>query len=458
MLTKFSSMIFSGLLLSFISVQVIAMPDIQNWQSDNGAKVMYVHVNGLPMLDVRVIFDAGSARDDGLSGLAALTNGLLAEGAGGQTAQALAEQFESVGAQLENDSLRDMAIVGVRSLTEKAYLETALATLATVLSQPDFNQKEFERELARMKVSVTARKQSPSAIAGEAFYKAIYGDHPYAAPSGGTEESVERLNLEAIKAFYQKYYVAKNALIVIVGAVERPQAEMIANSLSKGLAVGEQAAAIPEVPPLTEKKVIRIQYPSKQAHIYMGQPGMKRGDEDYFSLYMANHPFGGSGFASRLVETIREDRGLAYSVYSYFSPMREAGPFMMGMQTRADQADQAVSLLQSELEKYIAEGPAEDELADSISNVVGSFPLNLDSNSKLMGYLAMMGFYNLPDDYLQKFVKNVESVTPASAKDAMARRIKTDKMVTVIVGGIEVDEAVVEQKDGEDKKVEKAEK
>ena len=443
MLTKLSSIIF-GLLLSLISVQVFAMPDIQNWQSDNGAKVMYVHVNGLPMLDVRVVFDAGSARDEGLSGLAALTNGLLAEGAGGQTAQALAEQFESVGAQLENDSLRDMAIVGVRSLTDKVYLDTALATLSTVLNQPDFNQKEFERELARMKVAVTARKQSPAAIADEAFFKAIYGDHPYAEPSGGTEESLQRLNLEAIKTFYQKYYVAKNALIVIVGAVERAQAEVIANSLSKGLVIGEKAAAIPEVKPLAEKKVIRIQYPSKQAHIYMGQPGMKRGDEDYFSLYMANHPFGGSGFASRLVETIREDRGLAYSVYSYFSPMREAGPFMMGMQTRADQTDQAVSLLQSELEKYIAEGPADDELADSISNVVGSFPLNLDSNGKLMGYLAMIGFYNLPADYLQKFVENIESVSTASAKDAMARRVKTDKLVTVIVGDIEAKDKKVE--------------
>jgi len=275
MLIKIKS-IMPGLLLvllSLASVQVHAIPDIQKWQTENGARVMYVNVNGLPMMDARVVFDAGSARDGELSGLAALTNGLLAEGAGGQSAQVLAEQFESVGAELENDSLRDMAIVGVRSLTDKAYLDTALNTLSTVLTQPDFNQKEFERELARMKVSVTARKQSPSAIASEAFFKAVYGDHPYAAPSGGTEESLENMNLEAIKAFYQKYYVAKNALIVIVGAVERPQAEAIANQLSAGLAAGEKATAIAEVKPLNEGKVIRIQYPSKQAHIQMGQPG-----------------------------------------------------------------------------------------------------------------------------------------------------------------------------------------
>lgn len=441
MLSKISSSLLV-LILWGLSNHVVAMPDIQRWKSDNGAKVMYVHVNGLPMLDVRVVFDAGSARDEGMSGLAVLTNGLLAEGAGGKSAQALAEQFESVGAQFENDALRDMAIVGVRSLTEKKYLDTAVSTLSTVLTQPDFKQKEFERELARMKVAVTAKKQSPATIASEAFYKAVYGNHPYAAPSGGTEASIEKLNLNAIKAFYKEYYVAKNALIVIVGAIDRSQAETIANDISSGLVRGKKAPPIPEVKPLEEKKVIRINYPSKQTHIFVGQPGMKRGDKDYFSLYMANHPFGGSGFASRLVETIREDRGLAYSVYSYFLPMRENGPFIMGVQTRADQAEQTLALMQSELEKYLAEGPDVEELSDSISNVVGSFPLNLDSNGKLMGYLAMIGFYNLPNDYLQTFIENVKSVSADRAKKAMNSRIKADKLVTVIVGDVEPDNDV----------------
>lgn len=452
MLNKFKMMSLLAALMLF-STWAQAIPDIQNWQTNNGAKVMYVYANGLPMLDVRVVFDAGSVRDNELSGLAALTNGLLAEGANGLSAQILAERFESVGAQFENDSLRDMAVVGVRTLTDKAYLDTAIATLGMVLTQPDFNQNEFDRELARMKVGFTAKKQSPADIAQEAFYKAVYGDHPYARPMGGTEESLEKLNLDAVRNFYKQYYVAKNALIVIVGSIERSQAETIANNLSMGLAEGEKAAAIPEVQPLNESKVVRIQYPSKQAHIFMGQTGTKRGDKDYFSLYIANHPFGGSGFASRLVETIREDRGLAYSVYSYFLPMREAGPFMIGMQTRTDQVDQAISLLQSELEKYVTDGPDEKELENSISNVVGTFPLNLDSNSKLKEYLSMIGFYNLPDDYLQTFVGNIESVSMADVKDALTRRIKTDKLVTVIVGDIDED-TISDQKAVEGKKVE----
>lgn len=416
------------------SFSAYAIPDIQTWQTANGAKVLYVPSKGLPMMDIRVVFDAGSARDNGISGVAALTNGLLAEGAGGKTAQELAESFESVGAQFENDSLRDMSIVGVRTLTDEEYMEPAVATLTTLLTQPDFSQSEFERELARMKVAVEARKQSPSSIAEEAFYRAIYGDHPYAEPSGGTEESLERLSLDDIKAFYQQYYVAANAVIIIVGELEQKKAVEIASTVSAGLPAGEKPLPLPKVPMLTEAQTIRIDYPSKQSHIYVGQPGIKRGDEDYFSLYIGNHSFGGSGFASRLVEKIREDRGLAYSVYSYFSPMREAGPFMMGMQTRADQTEEAVGLLKSELVKYIDEGPDKNELKDSISNVTGSFPLNLDSNSKMLGYLAMIGFYEMPENYLQTFVANVEAVNGDEVRDALKRRLHAEKMVTVIVG------------------------
>lgn len=421
-------------LTAISSPNVHAIPEIQSWQTANGAKVLFVPTMDLPMVDIRVVFDAGSARDNGLSGLAALTNGLLAEGAGGLTAQQIAENFESVGAEIENDSLRDMALVGLRSLTDRQYLDEALATLVTVLTQPDFEQKQFQRELARMKVAVEARKQSPSAIAEEAFYKAIYRDHPYAAPSAGTEESLARLTLDDIRGFYQQYYVANNAAVIIVGALDRKQADSIAVAVTAGLQPGVKAPALPEVPELDAASTVSIAFPSRQSHIYVGQPGMTRLDDDYLALYIGNHSFGGSGFASRLVETIREDRGLAYSVYSYFSPMREKGPFMMAMQTRADQTEEAVSLLRTELEKYIEEGPGKDEVKDSISNIVGSFPLNLDGNSKLLGYLAMIAFYDLPADYLQTFVSRVEAVKRKDINDALKRRIQPDKMVTVIVG------------------------
>ncbi len=424
-------LLFFGLTFSFT---VAATPQIQTWQTANGAKVLFVPAKEIPMLDVRIVFDAGSARDDGLSGLAVLTNGLLSEGAAGKTSQQIAEAFESVGAQIDYDAARDMALVGVRSLTESRYLSVAIDTLRQVLTQPDFPLDAYRRELNHMKVSVKARQQSPSALASEAYNKAVFGDHPYALPSSGSKESLEKMTLDDVRAFYKKYYVASNATVVLVGNVERWQAEEIVKSVVSALPTGEKPPALPEVKQLTEAKKVVIDYPSAQTHIFVGQPGTKRGDKDYFTLYVANHPFGGSGFTSRLVDVIREENGLAYSVYSYFSPMRELGAFTMGMQTKTEQTEKALALLNEQLEKYVAEGPEEEELAASLSNITGGFPLNIDSNGKLLEYIAMIGFYDLPIDYLDHFIDNVRAVDVDMINDALKRRIHPDKMVTVIVG------------------------
>lgn len=438
-LLKFSAL----LLLMSLATAVYSTPQIQTWQTENGAKVLFVPATEIPMLDIRIVFEAGSARDAGLSGQAVLTNSLLAEGAAGKTAQQIAEAFESVGAQIEYDAARDMALIGVRSLTEARFLTPAIETLELVLTQPDFPQDAFQRELNSMKVAVKAAQQSPSAIAADAFNKAVFGDHPYASPSGGSMESLEKITPQDVRHFYRQYYVASNATIAIVGNVERWQAEEIVKSLVSDLPAGEKAAALPPVKELAEAKKIVIDFPSTQSHILVGQPGTKRGDADYFSLYVANHPFGGSGFSSRLVENIREDKGLAYSVYSYFAPMREAGAFTMGMQTKNDQAQQALSLLEQELQKYVENGPGDDELDESLSNITGSFPLKIDSNGKLLEYIAMIGFYDLPIDYLDHFIENIKAVDVKKVKDALRRRVHPDRMVTVVVGKQQQNESYI---------------
>lgn len=424
----------AALLLMSLPTLVQAVPEIQHWQTSAGARVMFVPVKGLPMVDVRIVFDAGSARDGDKGGLATLTNGLLAEGAGGLSSQQIAERFESVGAQFDTGAQRDMAYIGMRSLTEAKYLDTAVDTLSRVLTRAEFPETAFARELARMKVAAVAREQSPADIAEAAFYKAIYKNHPYADPVDGTQDSLQHLQLEDVRTFYQQYYVASNAVIAVVGALDRAQAEMLVAKIMAALPAGQRAAALPAVPELQQAEVVRIDYPSAQTHIYVGQPGMTRSDKDYMALYVANHSFGGSGFASRLVKAIREQRGLAYSVYSYFLPMRAAGPFLMAMQTRDDQTAEALSLLRSELATYLKDGPSEAELNASINNITGSFPLNLDSNSKLLGYIAMIGFYDLPLDYLQTFKSRVEAVTADAAHEAMQQRIHPEQLVTVVVG------------------------
>ena len=426
--------IILALALLLLSASVYAVPQIQHWTTANGARVYFLPADELPMVDVRVVFDAGSARDNGAPGVALLTNGMMPEGAGGLSAQQLAERFEAVGAQFGNGALRDMAWLSLRSLNQPRLLQPALANMKTIISHPDFPKAAYQRELGRMKIGLQSRKQSPGDVAEEAFYKALYGDHPYATPVGGTEDSLAGMSLDDLRKHYAQYYVARNAVVAIVGQLSRQQAEQLASDLLADLPAGERAAALPPVKPLTESKTIRIDFPSTQSHLLMGQLGMHRGDPDYFTLYVANHPFGGSGFASRLVGEVREKRGLAYSVYSYFLPMRLDGPFQLGLQTRNDQVDEALGIVREQLDEYVQQGPTEQELDASLKNITGGFPLRVDSNRKLVEYLAMIGFYDLPLDYLNRFNQQVSAVDREKIRSALKRRLHPDHMVTVIVG------------------------
>lgn len=423
------------IVLSFTTAQAAANPDILHWQTSNGARVYFVAAPQLPMVDVQVVFDAGSARDEGKDGLAVLTNGLLAEGAGKLDADAIAERFDNIGARFTNSALRDMSVVSLRSLTDKKLLATALDTFATVLQQPSFPSEALERVRNQLLISLQDQEQSPGAIAEKNFHRVLYGQHPYASPSNGRSDSVKALTRDDVASFYRRYFVARNAVVAIVGAVDRQQAARIAEQLTQRLPAGEAAPALPAVPALAKAEAIHIPHPSTQTHILMGQPGLRRNDADYFPLYVGNFILGGSGFTSRITSEVREKRGLAYSAYSYFLPMREQGPFMLGLQTRNASAAEAQKVLHETLEQFVKEGASDKELEAAKRNITGGFALNVDSNSDIVQYLALIGFYQLPIDYLDTFIERVNAVSVAQIREAFARRITPDQMVTVTVGG-----------------------
>ena len=420
--------------LVIVSQPLLAGVNIQHWTTENGARVYFVAAPELPIVDVQIIFNAGAARDQDKAGTAVLTNALLSEGAGDLTANQISERFDELGARFGSNAQRDMANLSLRSLSEEDVLTPALQTMSLVLSQPTFPKDAFERERKRMLVGIQQRKQSPGALADEAFYKAVFKTHPYAVMPSGYEDTVESLTAEDLKAFYQRYYVASNAVIAIVGNLDRAKAEQVAMALIGKLPKGAPAEKLPEVAAIPQQETINVEHPSAQTHILLGQPGMKRGDPDYFTLYVGNHMLGGSGLIARLSNEIREKRGLAYSSYSYFLPMREYGPFQVGLQTRTDQAEEALKVVHETLKAFIEKGPTEEELTASKKNITGGFPLRISSNKKILGYIGMIGFYGLPLDYLDTFNDKIEAVTAADIQDAFKRRVNPDKMVTVLVG------------------------
>ncbi len=424
----------------------MAAPKIENWVTDSGLRVYYVHVPELPMLDLRLTFAAGSAYDGDKPGLSSMTTSMLDKGAAGLNADQIAEAFESVGANFSAGSARDMAWMSMRTLTLDEQMQKALETWKKIIAKPDFPEVDFARLKKQALVGLQAEKQDPGSIASKAFYKNLYGDHPYASSQNGTNDSISAMSRDDVAAYYKQYFVNKNGQLALVGAISKEQAEKIANDVSKSLlegerGEGEKAAPIPAVKPLARAKIVRIPFPSTQAHVMIGQPGDKRGDKDYYSLYLGNHGLGGSGFTSRLMKEVRVKRGLSYSVYSYFIPMQELGPFMIGLQTKLSQTDKAIKVARDVLETFQKEGPSEEDLKASKLNITGGFPLRTASNDDIIGYIAMIGFYGLPLDYLETFTGKVNNITRDEVIDAFKRRIHPDKMLTVIVGGEDKDVA-----------------
>ena len=431
-----SASCFLALFFGIYSQWTLAALPIQHWQASSGAQVYFVESRGLPILDISVDFSAGSSADTPeKSGRASLTLQLLDLGAGGLSEDKISKSLADVGAQLSARFDRDRSGVLLRTLSNKNERNQALDIFSKIIQHPEFPKSALKRERARVISRLKEAKTKPGYIASRTLNNMLYGAHPYGLRSSGEVDTLNGLQRKDLVDFYQSHYSAANSVISIMGDVSRSEAAAIAEALSKDLPQGK---ALNILPPVTEPLpgTKRITHPATQSHILLAYPGLKRNDPDYYPLLVGNYILGGGGFASRLMEEIRQKRGLAYSVRSGFYPLKQAGPFQIGLQTKKEQSEEALMITQKVLADFVAEGPTEKELAAAKGNIVGGFPLRIDSNKKIMGYLAVIGFYNLPLTYLDDYVSAVDTVTVEQIKDAFQRRIPPEGMVAVVVGAI----------------------
>jgi len=421
--------------LCCVATAAFATPNIQHWQSASGAKVLFVEDHDIPMLDVSVSIPAGSSFDAAeKSGVAGLTHHLLELGAEGLNEDDIARGMADIGAQFGGGFDQDKAGVSLRTLSSAAERDKALDIMARVLQRPLFPEAILAREKVRIIAALKEAETKPESIADKVFQKAVYGAHPYALPVSGEVASVEKITVQDLTNFYRTHYQALGAVVAIMGDVTRAEAETIAQQLTEKLPSSDVPAALPDVVLHIPASEQRIAHPASQSHILIGAPGMSRSDPDYFPLYVGNHILGGGGFVSRLMHEVREKRGLAYSVYSYFMPLKQPGVFQLGLQTKKEQADEALQLVHNTLAEFIAKGPTEKELIAAKLNIIGGFPLRIDSNRKILDYLSIIGFYNLPLTYLDDFTRKVEQVNVAQIREAFARHINPQAMAAVIVG------------------------
>ena len=427
------------LVLSFamlmMSLSAEAGVKIQQWQTTTGAEVYFVENHDLPIVDLSVNFSAGSVRDTAeKSGVAGITRYLMALGAAGMSDEVIANKMADIGAILGGEFTSDRATFKLRTLSSVREQTQALEVFVKVLQKPDFPQTVLDREKARIIAGLQESATQPESIANKAFMAALYGKHPYSLEESGEVETVSKINREDLQAFYAKHYGAKGSVIAMMGDLTREQANQIAENLSGNLPKASALEPIPSVTLPSQAIEQRIAHPASQSHILLGYPGIKRGDADLFPLYVGNYILGGGGFVSRLTEEVREKRGLVYSVYSYFMPMAELGPFEIGLQTKKEQADVALNLVRETFDKFLKDGVTEKELTAAKAHIIGGFPMRIDSNTKILDYLAMIGFYHLPLNYLDEYNNNVDKVTVAQIKETFNRRLKPENFVTIVVG------------------------
>jgi zinc protease len=426
-------------LLALLSGLAQAGVNIQHWIAPSGAKVYFVESHDLPILDVQVDFAAGGARDPAdKAGLASLTAGLLDAGVaaagndGALDEEQISARLVDLGAHLSASADGDRIGVGLRTLSSPEEQQGALAMLRAVLSAPTFPDDVLAREKTRSIEGLKEAETRPDSIVAKRFAAAMYPSHPYGnLPS---IESISRIGRDDLVAFHRNYFSAAGAVVSIIGDVTRTEAEEIARLLTADLPAGNTAAPLPAVT-LPEHAVLRVEHPAAQSHIRVGLPAIKRTDADYFALLLGNYTLGGGGFVSRLMKEVREKRGYAYSVYSYFAPRVLPGPFEIGLQTKRSQAKDALQVVDDVLTKFLTEGPTVQELAAAKKNLIDGQALRIDSNAKLLGYLSLIGFYGLPLDYLDQFPRKIEAVTRDDVKAAFRRHVKPDHLVTVIVAG-----------------------
>ena len=429
----------------FGTQNALAALPIQHWTQPSGAQVFLVESPSIPMVDVQIDFDAGGRRDPAAqAGLASMTAGQASAGVravGGLPAldeNALGEAWADLGASFGASAGGDRMSFTLRSLTDPALLPRAVQLAARQLGEPAFEAAIWERDRQRVSASLKEANTRPGTVAGRTFSQAVYGSHPYGFQT--TPESLARISVADMQALYARSILPCRAKVSVVGAVGRDQANTLVQQLLARLPQTPcaQLAPLPvvaEVQPLTRASDQRIPFEAAQAQVYIGQPGFKRNDPDFFPLIVGNYILGGGGFVSRLTTEVRERRGLTYGVSSDFSPGLHAGAFAVGLQTRPDQANEAVQVVRKVVADFVAAGPTEVELEAAKSNLIGGFALRIDSNRKLLGNVANIAWNGLPLNYLDTWTQQVARVSTADIRRAFARVLQPEVMATVVVGG-----------------------
>lgn len=403
---------------------------------ENGLVLLTSEQRTLPMVTLHLLFNAGSRHDPpGREGAANLTSGLLTYGTSRRTALQISEELDFIGARLRTRCTRDMATLSLTLL--KKELDTGLSLLSEMLTDSQFPLQEVDRAKKSAIATIKSKRENPRSIANERFMEVLFPKSPYGRPVEGSEESVHTIHRQDVVEFYHKFYRPNGTIMAVVGDVSH---EDMIQKLNRFLKRWEKAPlpSNPLVPSSsTTANTIRIQRDLTQANITMGHGGITRGNPDYYAIHVMNYILGGSGLSSRLASTIRIESGLAYSVYSRFNAGKDIGTFQVSMQTKTESAREAIDITTREIERIIKDGVTEQELSDAKAFLTGSFPLRLNTNSRLARFLARTEYLELGQDYITRHSELIRKVSREDIHRAAKTYLHPEKLTIVVVTNLE---------------------
>lgn len=399
----------------------------------NGLVLLTSEQRALPMISIELLIDAGSRSDTPKQeGLANLTAKLLTYGTQRRTALQISDTVDFIGASLSAGCGEDRASVSLTIL--KKDLATGLELLAEILTMSTFPQEEVDRQKQSILASIKAREESPGDIAQRRFAAALYPQSPYGRPVEGTEASVKGIPQKSIREFYASYFRPNRSILSVVGDISHQEITKALNQAFRSWTKGEPAA-MPLVPSaIGPTQTIRVNKDLTQANIILGHEGVGRENPDYYAIQVMNYILGGGGFSSRALDSIRNERGLAYSVYSYFSAEKGRGTFEIVMQTKNETAREAIRIANEEIRRMREQPVSEQELNDAKDYLIGSFPLRLDTNRKVASFLAQVEYFQLGLDYSDRYPDLIKKVTRDDVLRVAKLYLKPEKLITVIVG------------------------
>ncbi|MBO0756450.1 MAG: insulinase family protein [Bradyrhizobiaceae bacterium] len=416
--------------LSF-ATSASATTAIERVVSPSGIEVWLVREPAVPLVALDFSFRGGANQDPAdKPGVATMISTLLDEGAGDLEAKTYHERLENKAIELGFQADRDYFSGSVRTLVEN--IDEAAELVRLALTSPRFDSEAVERMRGQLLSNLRHQAENPSQIASREWWATAFAGHPYGRPVNGTIESMSAINPDDLRAYTRRVFARDMLKVAIVGNIDAAKASEIVEKVFASLPAKSDLLPVASAEPQGLGRVITVNLDVPQSVVVIGGAGIPRNDPDFMAAFILNHILGGGAFSSRLYHEVREERGLAYSVYSTLVPLSHAALFMGSTATRADRATQTLDVVEREIHRLAETGPTADELAKAKTFLEGSFALRFDTSTKIASQLVAMQLDDLGIDYIERRNSLVEAVTLADVKRVAKRLLDGGLLVTVV--------------------------